>query len=80
MLLSLEALIEEEGLKPVETRAFFGRAVRDGRVSPYGTALAAILPPLSRFTPDGRYAATKQRVLDRLAVLVAQEVAKPARV
>lgn len=51
---------------------------REGRVSPYGTALAAILPPISRFTPDRRYGATKQRVLARLTALVAQEVGQTA--
>lgn len=78
MPLSLDALIQEEGLKPVETRQFVARALREGRVSPYGTALAAILPPMSRFAPDGRYHATKQRVLDRLAALVAREIGQTA--
>lgn len=76
MLLSLEALIQDECLKPAETHRFVARALHEGRVSPYGTALAAILPPLSRFTADGRYGATKRRVLARLTALVAQEVGK----
>lgn len=78
MLLSLEALIQEECLRPAETHRFVARALREGRVSPHGTALAAILPPMSRFTPDGRYGAIKRRVFDRIAALVAREVGKTA--
>ena len=72
----LDGIITAEGLRPDETRAFVERAFRDGGIPTTGTAITAILPPTSRFTPAGEHSARKQRVLaalraffDRFAIL-----------
>lgn len=62
----LDAIIADEGLDPAETKAFIARAFRDGAVPTHGTAITNILPPVSRFSPDGGHAEKKQRVLARL--------------
>jgi type I restriction enzyme R subunit len=62
----LEALIDEETLKPEQTRAFVAGAFRDGAVPTTGTAITKILPPASRFSKDNNHSAKKQRVLGKL--------------
>ena len=62
----LDAIIEEEGLRADETRAFVERAFRDGAVQQSGTAITKILPPVSRFASDGGHGDKKRRVLARL--------------
>ncbi len=62
----LDQLIDSEGLKPDETRAFVDHAFRDGAIPTTGTAITTILPPVSRFSPTGGHAAKKKTVLDML--------------
>ena len=62
----LDRIIDEEGLKPDETRAFVESAFRDGAVPTTGTAITRILPPTSRFSASNTHAAKKQTVLDKL--------------
>jgi type I restriction enzyme R subunit len=62
----LERIIEEEGLRPEETREFVERSFRDGAVQQSGTAITKILPPVSRFAGDGGHGEKKRRVLTRL--------------
>ena len=62
----LDAIIEAEGLRPDETRAFIATAFRDGAVQATGTAITKVLPPVSRFSPDGEHGEKKQRVLAKL--------------
>ena len=62
----LDAIITEESLKPEETRSFVESAFRDGAVQTTGTAITRVLPPASRFSPDGGRAEKKQRVIQRL--------------
>jgi type I restriction enzyme R subunit len=62
----LGMIIAEEGLKPVETRAFVDGAFRDGAIAGTGTAITKILPPVSRFSGGNSHAAKKQAVLERL--------------
>ena len=62
----LETLIQEEGLAPDAAREFVKQATREGLVSEAGTGLAAILPPVSRFTSDDVHGLKKRRVLLRL--------------
>ncbi len=62
----LDAIIEAEGLRPDETRAFINTAFRDGAVQATGTAITRVLPPVSRFSPDGEHGEKKQRVLAKL--------------
>lgn len=62
----LHGIIEEEGLRAAETRAFVERAFRDGAIPQSGTAITRILPPASRFDGDGGHGEKKRRVLARL--------------
>lgn len=62
----LAAIIESEGLQPDETRAFVETAFRDGAIQVGGTAITQVLPPVSRFSPDGAHSEKKQRVLTKL--------------
>lgn len=64
----LNAIIEDENLKPEETRAFIETAFRDGEIKTTGTAITRVLPPVSRFAADGGHAEKKQRVLTKLGV------------
>lgn len=61
----LVSLIEEEKLKPEETRKFVENAFRDGTLKTTGTDIDKILPPVSRFGGGGR-AQKKQTVIDKL--------------
>jgi len=63
----LAAIIESEGLQPDATRAFVDTAFRDGAIQVGGTAITQVLPPVSRFSPDGAHSEKKQRVLTRLS-------------
>ncbi|PKQ10065.1 MAG: DEAD/DEAH box helicase, partial [Actinobacteria bacterium HGW-Actinobacteria-9] len=62
----LDAIIEAEGLRSEETRAFIETAFRDGAIQATGTAITKVLPPVSRFSPDGGHGEKKQRVLAKL--------------
>ncbi len=62
----LDAIIAAEGLRPDATRAFINTAFRDGAVQATGTAITKVLPPVSRFSPDGEHGERKQRVLAKL--------------
>ncbi|HET9028337.1 MAG TPA: type I restriction endonuclease subunit R [Trueperaceae bacterium] len=63
----LSALIEEENLRPTETREFVNAAFRERAVRTTGTAITKVLPPTSRFAPDGAHAEKKRRVVDKLS-------------
>lgn len=62
----LEWIIAEENLRPEQTRAFVDAAFRDGQVRATGTAITAILPPVSRFAKGSNHGAKKQTVIDKL--------------
>lgn len=62
----LDRIITEEELDPEATRAFMEHAFADGAVSSAGTAVTRILPPVSRFSPEGGHAEKKRTVLERL--------------
>lgn len=64
----LNAIIEDENLKPEETRAFIETAFRDGEIKTSGTAITRVLPPVSRFAAGGGHGEKKQRVLTKLGV------------
>ena len=63
----LDQIIDEEGLKPEETRRFIETAFRDGAIQTTGTAITKVLPPVSRFSAGGIHGEKKQRVLTKLA-------------
>ena len=60
----ISAIIEEERLKPEETRRFIDNAFRDGILKTTGTAIDKIMPPVSRF--GGGRAAKKQGIIEKL--------------
>jgi len=60
----ISSIIEEEKLKPEETRKFIDNALRDGVIKTTGTAIDKIMPPVSRFG-EGR-AVKKQGIIEKL--------------
>ena len=50
----LEKLIEEEKLKPEETKKFIDNSLRDGTIKTTGTDIDKLLPPVSRFGGGNR--------------------------
>lgn len=63
----LDEIVESEGLKPDEARAFIDAAFRDGSIQTSGIAITKVLPPISRFSGAGGHGEQKQRVLTRLS-------------
>lgn len=61
----LVIIIEQERLKPIETRVFMENTFREGEVKTVGTDIDKILPPVSRFG-GGNRAAKKKTVIERL--------------
>ena len=61
----LNELIEEEHLKPEETRKFIFNAFKDGEIKETGTDIDRLMPPVSRFGGSGREK-KKQIVIDKL--------------
>ena len=68
----LESIIQAENLNPDVTRTFIEEALRDGFVKSAGTTITHVLPPASRFTPDGAHSAKKQKVLELLTAFIAR--------
>jgi type I restriction enzyme R subunit len=62
----ITAIIQEEKLKPEETRHFIDNAFRDGMLKTTGTAIDKIMPPVSRF--GGGRAAKKQGIIEKLMI------------
>ncbi len=62
----ITAIIEEERLKPEETRRFIDNAFRDGMLKTTGTDIDKIMPPVSRF--GGGRAAKKQGIIEKLMI------------
>lgn len=62
----LEEIITDENLKPEESRSFMKNCFKNGEVKDTGTALAKILPPISRFTPTDERTKKKESVLEKL--------------
>lgn len=62
----LEQIINDENLRPDETRAYIETAFRDGGIRTTGTAITRVLPPASRFAADSGHGEKKQRVLEKL--------------
>lgn len=62
----LQTIIDEQKLKPEQTREFIASAFRDGQLRTTGTAITAILPPVSRFNRAAGHGDKKKRVVDAL--------------
>lgn len=63
----LEKVIEEEKLKPEETKKFIDNSLRDGTLKTTGTDIDKLLPPVSRFG-GGNKAEKKLGVIEKLKV------------
>jgi type I restriction enzyme R subunit len=61
----LTAIIDNEKLKPDETRRFIDNSFRDGALKTTGTDIDKILPPVSRFG-GGNRAEKKQGIIEKL--------------
>ncbi len=61
----IQALIQEERLKPEETRKFVENAFRDGALKTTGTDVDRLMPPVSRFGGSSRNQ-KKQTVIGKL--------------
>ena len=64
----LNTIIEEENLNREATWAFMRNAFRNGAVAATGTDLSSVLPPVSRFSPDGERSKKRDHVLSLLTV------------
>lgn len=62
----LEKIIENENLDHNQTYKFVQNAFRNGNISITGTAIAKVLPPVSRFSPDGARTKKRESVLGKL--------------
>lgn len=63
----LEKVIEEEKLKPEETKKFIDNSLRDGTLKTTGTDIDKLLPPVSRFG-GGNRTEKKLGVIEKLKV------------
>ena len=66
----LQQIIEEESLKPEETKEFVAHAFRDGAIPESGTAITRILPPMPRFGGGNAHGAKKRTVLAKLTAFL----------
>lgn len=62
----LEKIIENENLDRDATYKFIKNAFRDGSVPTTGTEIAGVLPPISKFRPDGARTKKRESVLNKL--------------
>lgn len=59
----LTAIMNEENLKPAETRKFIDNSFRDGELKTSGTAIDKILPPMPLFGASGNNRQTKKKTI-----------------
>ncbi len=59
----LDAIMNEENLKPAETRKFIDNSFRDGELRTSGTAIDKILPPMPLFGATGNNRQTKKKTI-----------------
>ncbi len=62
----LENIIKSEKLDHDATYTFVRNAFRNGSITTTGTAIAKVLPPVSRFSPDGERTKKRDGVLQKL--------------
>ena len=62
----LEQIIADEELDHDATYKFVQNAFRNGSVATTGTAIAKVLPPVSRFSPSGERSQKRESVLSKL--------------
>ncbi len=61
----LATLIQDENLKPAETRIFLENSFREGEIKTVGTDIDRIMPPVSRFG-GGNREKKKQNIIDKM--------------
>lgn len=61
----LEQIIKDENLDSDETYKFIKNAFRDGNIPVMGTAIAKILPPVSRFSKTGERTKKREIVIEK---------------
>lgn len=62
----LEKIIENENLDKEATYKFINNAFRDGSVPITGTEISEVLPPISKFRPDGARTKKRESILSKL--------------
>jgi len=62
----LESIISNENLDRDATYKFMRNAFRDGSVASTGTAIAKVLPPVSRFSQTGERSKKRESVIEKL--------------
>ena len=62
----LQRIIDEEKLKPAETKAFMDNAFEEGYLSTIGTAITKVLPPMPLFGGGGIRMQKKRTVIEKL--------------
>jgi len=62
----LEQIIKTEALDHEATYKFIKNSFRDGSIAVSGTAITKVLPPVSRFSPDGERTKKRETVLTKL--------------
>lgn len=62
----LDKIISSEGLHHEETYKFIENAFNDGAIPTTWTAITKILPPVSRFSPDGERTKKRESILEKL--------------
>ncbi len=62
----LEKIIDNESLDHDATYAFVRNSFRDGSVATTGTAITKVLPPVSRFDPNGARTKKRESVISKL--------------
>jgi type I restriction enzyme, R subunit len=61
----LDAIIKEENLDSSEAYKFIENAFRDGNVPTAGTAIAKVLPPVSRFSKTGERSKKRETIVEK---------------
>ncbi len=62
----LEAIIQEEGLRPDAAVAYINKCFREGEIKETGTEITKVLPPMPLFTSTRESAEKKNRVIEKL--------------
>lgn len=63
----LEKIIKSENLDKEATYKFINNAFRNGNIATTGTEIAGVLPPISKFRPDGARTKKRESVLNKLS-------------
>lgn len=62
----LDAIINDENLKPTEAREFIEKSLKSGYVEEYGLAITKVLPPMPLFGGGGKREQKKKTVIEKI--------------